>query len=281
MKKSTLDRTLQPVRAANGEGNRLAVPGFTLIELLVVIAIIAILAAMLLPALTKAKQKAQGAGCISNLKQLQLGWFLYSSDNSDQLVPNADEGACTYPPAQGKENWVYNRMDQSPGNTDPNSVQLGLLFPCVKALGVYKCPADKKTNVDAMGGGGKPTVRSMSMNCWMNPINPWHGGTMRVFRKQTEIVTPGPSKCWVTVDENPWTINDGFFVCDPTQPGLWVDLPASYHNGAGGLSFADGHAEIRKWRDRSVLFGKQNFITADPPGGPDLPWLLERSTSPP
>jgi prepilin-type processing-associated H-X9-DG protein len=101
---------------------------------------------------------------------------------------------------------------------------------------------------------------------------------MRVFRKQTDIVAPSPSKCWVMIDENPWSINDGFFVCDPTQPAEWTDIPASYHNGSGGLSFADGHAEIRKWRDSAVLNARHYGAQADLHCN-DLPWLQERSTS--
>ncbi len=124
-------------------------------------------------------------------------------------------------------------------------------------------------------------VRSMSMNCWMNPINEWAGGNsgMRVYRKQSDIIKPTPAKCWVTIDENPWSINDGWFVCDPNQPNLWVDYPASYHNAAGGLSFADGHSEIKRWRDKNVLTSQTTASIPKDPNSPDLPWLIERTTS--
>ena len=133
--------------------------------------------------------------------------------------------------------------------------------------------------------GGAPTVRSMSMNCWMNPIRDWnsikgYGGAnaQRVFRKQSDITTPGPSECWVTIDENPDSINDGWFVCDPNLSN-WPDVPATYHNGAGGISFADGHAEIKKWKDKNILGLKVALPAPKDPASSDLIWLQERSTS--
>jgi prepilin-type N-terminal cleavage/methylation domain-containing protein/prepilin-type processing-associated H-X9-DG protein len=265
---------------------------FTLIELLVVIAIIAILAAMLLPALAKAKTKAQGISCVNNLKQLQLGWLTYTLDNNDKLVrvgegnnlvtalPNASvlEGGAN-------SQWVQGTVLFTPAATNTELIKAGLLYPYVNNDKVYKCPAD------TVAVRNFPTVRSMFVNIFMNPIRSLNtmdfgSGTyqgtvreLRDFRKTTDITRPTPDMAWVFLDENPWSINDGSCICDPNT-AKWIDFPATYHNGAGGLAFADGHAEIKKWRDGALkLKAPPIGLIIPTPGSGDLQWLQERSSS--
>jgi prepilin-type N-terminal cleavage/methylation domain-containing protein/prepilin-type processing-associated H-X9-DG protein len=268
--------------------------GFNLIELLVVIASIALLAAMLLPAYSKAKAKSQGICCMDNMKQLRLGWLMYSSDNMDRLVPNAglDALVTSYldpgiDPWNAKNSWVYGSMSVSPAATDSRLIQAGLLYPYVKSLAVYKCPADPKQEMDSRNQM-VPTARSVSMNVWLNPTRSWNevmgyteARALRVFRKQSDITRFNPALCWVFIDENPFSINDGSFTCDPNDFSQWQDIPATYHNGAGGLAFADGHSEIKKWKDNAILTVAANSTgrMKPAPGVSDLQWLQERSTS--
>jgi prepilin-type N-terminal cleavage/methylation domain-containing protein/prepilin-type processing-associated H-X9-DG protein len=254
---------------------------FTLIELLVVIAIIAILAAMLLPALAKAKQKAQGIKCMNNNRQFVVAWLMYSTDNNDRVCPTAGTAAT------GQPNWCGpSRMDLAGEDTDANDLQQGLLWQYIKSLPLYKCPADPKLS---QNNPKRPTVRSMSMNAWLNPVggdpDPGLSAAGRKFRKQTDISGRiSPATLWVVLDENDKTINDGWFVVSASATGVngntWVDVPGSYHNKAGGLAFADGHAEIKKWRDANLTGPNVTlFLPATPaPNYADLNWLRQRST---
>ncbi|MGO8839229.1 MAG: prepilin-type N-terminal cleavage/methylation domain-containing protein [Limisphaerales bacterium] len=279
---------VNPVKADNG---------FTLIELLVVIAIIAILAAMLLPALAGAKAKAQGIGCRTNLKQFQMGWTMYANDNQDNLVHVTGIQAlvtdATDPSAQPggpKSSWVLGTVDTLASGTNTALLQAGLIYTYINNLRVYKCPGDNTSVKPQLQG--LDTVRSYSMNCWMNPGQTpdecWnttmnYTGPPRlqvVYRKLGAILTP--SDRWVLLDENPYSINDGFFVTDLANIHYWFDIPASYHNGACDFSFADGHAEEHRWHDGNVLnykvTGVNNNQTPVDTSTGDLTWLQQRAT---
>jgi prepilin-type N-terminal cleavage/methylation domain-containing protein/prepilin-type processing-associated H-X9-DG protein len=265
--------------------------GFTLIELLVVIAIIAILAAMLLPALAKAKQRAQAIKCVNNLRQLQLASMMYSLDNKDKIVRTGGQAyqVAFLPNAWTDDDninnmWIYGDMSVPLSAMNPNLLKVGLIYPYVKTIEIFKCPADHRSALGAGSTANPLSVRSMSMNGWMNPIQTWnttraHTVRGKDFRKQTDIIRP--SGIFTFIDENPYSINDGWFINDPTTPwnAKWIDRPATYHNNAGGLSFADGHAEIKKWRDQNMIkdTGTADVAPQSPDPG-DLAWLQERST---
>ena len=276
---------------------------FTLIELLVVIAIIAILASLLLPALAKAKLKAQGIQCMSNHRQLCLAWRLYAEDNKESLVYASDDGSGSANPLN-QYAWTLSHMDFNPNNRANWDITYDMvlrpLWPYGKSPGIYKCPADHSV-INMPDGTVKPRIRTMSMNCYVGGFVGTDGGwtwadPYSIYVKLTDINggkgTPGPDRLWVFLDQREDRINWGNFMTDmhgykPTSPAAYAftqDMPGFYHHLAAGFSFADGHSEIHKWRDPRttppVQYETYVQDSVPSPRNQDVAWLQDHSTRP-
>lgn len=272
--------------AGSGRGGGTASGGqaFTLIELLVVIAIIAILAAMLLPALSQAKGKAQEIVCVGNIKQLQACWHLYIGDNEDKLPGNT---ALNDGDIGNREGWTADPTSWLQGNawTDftPTNLQHGVLYRYNQSLGIYRCPADRSTVRDQ---GVVPRNRSVSMSMYMN-FRPTPGapGYELCWHKLSQVQKPGTSRAAVFIEENEKSIQQSAFGINAPHSltmfngplWTWVSLPATRHGNAGVLSFADGHVEVWRWREANTLqIARLNDWTVMKPAVPNTDRDLSR-----
>jgi prepilin-type N-terminal cleavage/methylation domain-containing protein/prepilin-type processing-associated H-X9-DG protein len=277
-------KTKSSVHARSAWRERL---GFTLIELLVVVAIIAILAALLLPALARARLKAEGVGCMNNLRQMMLGWRLYADDYGDVLLTaRNDVGA-------GRVVWVTGNLDYSgnASNWDPQvDIAKSPLMPFIgRSFKMWKCPADKVTVINASGQRA-PRVRSNSMSQvfsaggWLPP------SLFQTYGKLAAIRFP--TKTWVLLDEHPDSMNDAAFAVQMAVPSIAstmadvsiIDYPASFHGGACGFSFADGHSEIHRWLGKAIQVPVTGqLMQLNNPAGDsqkDILWLSDVTTVP-
>ncbi len=229
-----------------------AMNGFTLVELLVVIAIIGILAALLLPALARAKSRVNSVVCLNNLKQQQVSWHLYAGDNDDATAPNNSFYSLSSPGSTDTPFLSETGSSWCPGvaPTDATFANLesGVLFPYNRSHGIYHCPADQST---VTGNSALLRTRSYCMNISLNCDD-----AVGSYRKATQIIAPAPSNLFVLIDtqeQDIWDATFGIFSTDSSYANDWLDLPADRHAQGANLAFADGHVEHWRWQAAKVF----------------------------
>ena len=260
-----------------------SVQAFTVVELLAIAGVLIVLSGVILPALAKSRPTSDLITCQDQLRRIGRGFSLYSSDASERLCPTAglDQLVENTRPDKNyanRQQWCMGTMHSAPSWTNTALIQDSLLYPYVSSLAAYRCPADVSSTGSALAGVQTAKVRSVAVNCYLNPINPWSTG--RVYRKQGDMVL-GPAMTWIATEENPSSINDGWLIHPPALPQnpTWVDFPGSYHQQSGNLVFADDHVESHRWTDPVVLFyGRSSF--GGQATGTDYRWLEERTTLP-
>jgi len=268
--------------------------GFTLIELLVVIAIIVILASMLLPALSRAKDKAKAISCMNGQRQLALAWRLYTVENQGR-VPFASENQ--YDTSTRAATWVTGKMDWDPGNRSNWDPEADIKNSPLQTYGagnpqIWKCPSD--ASFVSVNGRKLPRLRSRAVNLYVGGYGGRYSEGMnncRLYLKDADMIAPGASDLMIFADVREDSIDWGNFGVnmtgytpnDPTLYAFW-DLPAGYHNNGASFAFADGHAESKRWRHPDTTPGivrqgqiNDNFSS---PHNPDVAWLQDHATRP-
>ena len=268
---------------------------FTLIELLVVVSIIALLASLLLPGLTKAKQRTQAIGCMNNVKQLQLASLLYAGDNSDYLPPNYPDA---FLPERPNPSWVvgymiyeafgiYNNPGQSTNVNNLLTNRTGSIGPYSRSALIYKCPGDR--SYVEVSSQKLPRVRSYAVNMFVDGLASQSGSNQggieyRAYRRTHDLGVPPPSETFTFLEQHEDSIIDCSFGVGMDYVGTqvwWIDLPSTRHGKSSVIAFADGHARQKKWVDARTIrpVTRTLFIGEKSPNNPDVAWIQEHATA--